>query len=109
MSRPPEDGLASVKGLDFDLLSDLKRVPTSELLPKRMRFLNSVDKGLLTLRTGRVARGREEVQELRRHPRQEPGQGGGDGRHRDCLEKGSKLKMAVSRLIRVVGRKEHHF
>ena len=28
-------------------------------------------------------------QELRRHPRQEPGQGGGeDSRRRDCLEKG---------------------
>ena len=53
-----------------------------------MQFLNYVDKGLLTLRTGRVARGREEVQELRRHPRQEPGQGGEDGRRRDCLEKG---------------------
>ena len=48
-----------------------------------MRFLNSVD----TLGTGRVARGREEVQELRRNPRQELGQGGEDGRRRDCLEK----------------------
>ena len=57
-----------------------------------MRFLNSVDKGLLTLGTGRVARGREEVQELRRHPRQEPGQGGEDGRrHPECLEKGGEF------------------
>ena len=44
--------------------------------PKRPVFEGSGQGG-----EDRVARGREEVQELRRHPRQEPGQGGGeDGR-----------------------------
>ena len=73
-----------------------------------------VDKGLLTLGTGQVARGLKtggrEVQELRRHPRQEPGRGGEDGGGDLEPSSGGRLTVGgvrVHSLVHGVGHERH--